>query len=227
MYKDCHIKRVKTLFKQAARHKKPWRYEEYLKKINNIRPASHKFIRKIRIMQGNFPTDQVSNRMTRNNRNRNNQPATAEEVSADDFHYEELTLEQVVALHQERWAQYIDGSLNRWGIMTSNDLESLNNVFMIARQLSVCAIVENTWHKCVEWFYKRREIAAAWEAQGLVFSQKVTELIKHHDYNERTYDVIPLDWGINNYDVYNRNGLIETVIFDTYIIFYSTSKFKQ
>jgi hypothetical protein len=30
---------------------------------------------------------------------------------------------------------------------------------------------------------------------------------------------IPLDWGINNYDVYNRNELIETVIFYTYISF--------
>jgi hypothetical protein len=112
--------------------------------------------------------------------------------------------------------------------MTSNGSESmLNNVFRITRQLPVCAIIENTWHKCVEWFYKRREITAAWETQGLVFSQKVTELMKHCGDKGITYDVIPLDWGINNYDVYNRNRLIETVIFDTYIDFYSTSKFKQ
>jgi hypothetical protein len=178
-------------------------------------------------MQGNLLTYQVSNRRTRNNRNRNNQPATAEEVSAEKFHYEELTPEQVVALHQERWAQHLDRDLNRWGIMISNGSKSLNNVFRIARQLSVCAIVENTWHKCVEWFYKRRELIAAWEAQGLVFSQKVTELIKHRDDKRRTCDVIQLDWGINSYDVYNRSGLIEMVIFDTYIIFYSISKFKQ
>jgi hypothetical protein len=59
------------------------------------------------------------------------------------------------------------------------------------------------------------------------FLQKFTELIKHRGDKGRTYDVIPLDLGINNYDVYNRNGLIETVIFDPYIIFYSTSKFEQ
>jgi hypothetical protein len=169
----------------------------------------------------------VSNRKTRNNRNRNNQPAAAEEVSAEEFHYEELIPEQVAALHQERWAQHLDGGLNRWGIMTSNGSESLNNVFRIARQLSICAIVENTWHKCVEWFYQRRQIAAAWETQGLVFSQKVTKMIKHRGDKGRTYDVIPLDWGINNYDVYNRNGLIETVIFYAYIIFYLILKFKQ
>jgi hypothetical protein len=83
--------------------------------------------------------------------------------------------------------------------MISNGSESLN-VFRIVRQLSVCAIVENTWHKCVEWFYNRQEVAAAWETQGLVFSQFVTELIKHYSDKRRTCDVILLDWGINNYD---------------------------
>jgi hypothetical protein len=126
----------------------------------------------------------------------------------------------VTTLHQERWVQHLDEGLNQWGIMTSNDSESLNNVFRIARQLPICAIVENTWHKCVEWFYQRRQIAAAWETQGLVFSQKVTEMIKYHGDKGRTYDVIPLDWGINNYDVYNRNDLIGVIIFYAYIIFY-------
>jgi hypothetical protein len=55
----------------------------------------------------------MSNIMTRNNINRNNQPITAEEVSTEKFHYEELTLKQVTALHQERWSQYIDDGLNR------------------------------------------------------------------------------------------------------------------
>jgi hypothetical protein len=128
-------------------------------------------------VQENLPTKLVSNRRTRNNRNRNNQPAATEEMSAEEFHYEELTPEQVAALHQERWTQHLDGGLNRWGIMTSNGSESLNNVFRIARQLLVCAIVENMWHKCVEWFYQRQQITAICEAQGLVFSQKVTEML--------------------------------------------------
>jgi hypothetical protein len=62
VYKDCHMKRIKAFFKQAARHKKPWRCEKYMKKINNIRPASYKFVRKVGIMQGNLPTEQVSNK---------------------------------------------------------------------------------------------------------------------------------------------------------------------
>jgi hypothetical protein len=83
VYNDCHMKRIKTIFKQTARHKKPWRCEKYMKKINNIRPTSYKFVRKIEIMQENLPTEQVSNRRTQNNKNRNNQPVTAEEVSAE------------------------------------------------------------------------------------------------------------------------------------------------
>jgi hypothetical protein len=73
------MKRVKTLFKHAVKHKKPWRCEKFLKKNNNIRPASHKYIRKAEIIQENLsmnvasvPTEQVSNKRIRNNKNRNN-----------------------------------------------------------------------------------------------------------------------------------------------------------
>jgi hypothetical protein len=68
-----------------------------MKKINNIKPASYKFVKKAEIMQENLLTEQVSNRRTRNNKKCNNQPTTTEE-----FHYEELTPEQVVALHLNR-----------------------------------------------------------------------------------------------------------------------------
>jgi hypothetical protein len=112
VYKDYHMKRIKTLFKQAVRHTNSWRCEEYMKKINNIRPTSYKFVRKVEIMQENLPTEQVSNRRTWNNRNRNNQPNATEEVSAEEFHYEELTPEQVATLHQERWVQHLDDGFN-------------------------------------------------------------------------------------------------------------------
>jgi hypothetical protein len=40
--------------------------------------------------------------MIQNNRNHNNQPTIAEEVLAEEFYYEELTPDQVAALHQKR-----------------------------------------------------------------------------------------------------------------------------
>jgi hypothetical protein len=39
----------------------------------------------------------------------------------------------MTVLHQERCAQYLDGGLNRWGILISNGSKLLNNVFMVAR----------------------------------------------------------------------------------------------
>jgi hypothetical protein len=51
-----------------------------MKKNNNIRSVSYKFIRKAKIMQKNLITEQVSNKMTQNNTNNNNQLAAAEKV---------------------------------------------------------------------------------------------------------------------------------------------------
>jgi hypothetical protein len=66
----------------------------------------------------------------------------------------------------------------------------------------------------------------AWESQDLLFSQKVIELIKHHGDKVRTYDIIPLNWGINNYDVYNRNELYRDDNILYLYNFYFNSKFK-
>jgi hypothetical protein len=53
------MKRVKIIFKQPIRHKKPWNCEKFLKKINNIRPTSHKYIRNAEIIRENLPMNAV------------------------------------------------------------------------------------------------------------------------------------------------------------------------
>jgi hypothetical protein len=65
--------------------------------------------------------------------NHNNKTTAAEEMWVEEFHYEELTPDQVAALHKERWVQHLDRGLNWWGIMISNGSESLNNMFKNAR----------------------------------------------------------------------------------------------
>jgi hypothetical protein len=72
-----------------------------------------------------------------------------------------LTIDTIVdqndkeKINPNRWAQCKDKRY-RWGIMTSNGLESLNRVFKTCRCLLVVAIVEGTWYKCVNWFDERR-----------------------------------------------------------------------
>ena len=47
----------------------------------------------------------------------------------------------------------------RYGIMTTNSLESFNRVFTRVRSLPVFRIVEFSFHKCNEYFVKRWELA--------------------------------------------------------------------
>jgi hypothetical protein len=52
-----------------------------------------------------------------------------EQVSTEEFRYEELIPDQMDALHQERWVQYLDGGLNRWGIMINNYFQKHRTTF--------------------------------------------------------------------------------------------------
>ncbi|XP_078179604.1 uncharacterized protein LOC144573725 [Carex rostrata] len=72
--------------------------------------------------------------------------------------------------------QALDGGF-RWGIMTTNGSESLNNVFRSSRRLPVAAIIEDTFYKCQQWFAQRRAKAQFEASQGQQFSCRVHELI--------------------------------------------------
>jgi len=65
----------------------------------------------------------------------------------------------------------------RWGIMTTNGSESLNNVFKQSRKLPVSAIIEDTFYKCVKWFVQRKEKAEACRDEGQIFSTRVHRML--------------------------------------------------
>jgi hypothetical protein len=50
--------------------------------------------------------------------------------------------------------------------MMTNGSESLNNVFIIAQWFMICALMEKTLYKCVEWFIERRGVGVEWQDQG-------------------------------------------------------------
>jgi len=65
----------------------------------------------------------------------------------------------------------------RWGIMTTNGSESLNNVFKFSRRLPVVALVEDTYYKCLAWFRDRQEKAMARLASQQLWSERVEKLL--------------------------------------------------
>ena len=54
----------------------------------------------------------------------------------------------------------------RWGILTTNGSESLNNVFRKSRRLPVTAIVDDTFYKVNDWFCERRNLVESLIAEG-------------------------------------------------------------
>ncbi|TVU18456.1 hypothetical protein EJB05_34558, partial [Eragrostis curvula] len=76
----------------------------------------------------------------------------------------------------EKIFQCMDGGY-RWGIMTSNGSESLNNVFKKSRRLPVTATVEETFNKCLEWFVDRRRSSLDLVNSKKLWSQRIDNLL--------------------------------------------------
>jgi hypothetical protein len=60
---------------------------------------------------------------------------------------------------RDKWALAFDVGGLRYGVMTTNSLESLNKVFKGIRAVPVSGIVEYSFRKCNEYFVNRWNIA--------------------------------------------------------------------
>jgi SWIM zinc finger len=73
--------------------------------------------------------------------------------------------------------------------MISNGSESLNRIFKICRCLSVVAIVEGTWYKCINWFDERRNRSMVLVNGKKVWSTKVTKKLNKRAGKSRPHRV--------------------------------------
>jgi hypothetical protein len=73
--------------------------------------------------------------------------------------------------------------------MTSNAAESLNNIFKEACGLPICAIVEATYYKFLEWFNKRSEHACNLHYTCQLFSERMTKILEKHAAHAAVLDV--------------------------------------
>ena len=172
------------MFRRAVKHKKPWRFNEELQRLKGMKKEAYDYVTRFGAVR------RVMDSST-------NQPIP----EGEEWEY-----------HFEKWAQCHDGGLHRWGILTTNGSESLNNVYRVARQLPICAIVERTFYKAVEWYHQRRKVADEWHERGLQFPPKIMETIRRRGEKGRKHRVIPLAYEPHNFEVINTNAIIEQVL---------------
>lgn len=112
--------------------------------------------------------------------------------------------------HPELWSLSHDGG-RRWGIMTTNGPESLNNVFKEARELPVTSLVEVTFYKCVRYFFERKQKAQEIVDNHFVYSKHTTDLIERRRLKENTHTVHPFR-PEQRYEVITPERLVGTTI---------------
>ena len=110
----------------------------------------------------------------------------------------------------EKNFQTCDGGY-RWGIMTTNGSESLNNVFRMSRRLHVSAIVEDTFYKCNKWFVDRRKRAMDLADAEQRWSERVEKKLKKRWIKAARMNVVSYVHGEGQYQVSSPDEYIPVV----------------
>jgi hypothetical protein len=95
--------------------------------------------------------------------------------------------------------------------MTTNGSESLNNVFRVARQLQVTAVVEHTFYKIVDWYFKRGQVAQQWLQNGMRYSANILSVLEYRTRKAKEHRVIPMGGLHNIFEVIVHDGVVRTV----------------
>ena len=107
----------------------------------------------------------------------------------------------------EKLYQAMDGG-HRWGIMTTNGSESLNNVFKLTRRLPITAIVQDTFYKMTSWFCERRKKAQVALKHSQMWSNTVSLLLQKRNNKSLNMIVIPYNMTHDVYEVIVRGEKI-------------------
>ncbi|CAJ2648315.1 unnamed protein product [Trifolium pratense] len=91
-----------------------------------------------------------------------------------------------------KWTQAFDEG-RRWGHMTTNLAESMNNVFKGIRNEPITALVQSTFYKCVVLFQRRATESAAVLQSGQQYSEACQKRIKEAMHKANSHQVIAFD----------------------------------
>jgi hypothetical protein len=95
-------------------------------------------------------------------------------------------------LPKEKWAQAYDAG-RRWGHMTSNLVESMNNIYKGIRNMPISAMVKATYYRTAALFALRGHEAGATIGSGAQFAEKCMDLIKEEVSKSTTHEVTHFD----------------------------------
>ncbi|PNX59609.1 receptor-like protein kinase HSL1, partial [Trifolium pratense] len=91
-----------------------------------------------------------------------------------------------------KWTQAFDEG-RRWGHMTTNLAESMNNVFKGIRNEPITALVQSTFYKCVVLFQRRATESAAVLQSGQQYSEACQKRIEEAMHKANSHQVIAFD----------------------------------
>ncbi|XP_021761562.1 uncharacterized protein LOC110726393 [Chenopodium quinoa] len=115
------------------------------------------------------------------------------------------SLQYIMDVSFPRWSLF-HGAGRRYGICTTNFLETFNNVFKGARFLPIMSLVELTFHRVNKYFNIRRDSSFSRRADGYAYSPKVTSILEKNNGKAEyhTVDVYSRQRGI--YQVKTHRG---------------------
>ncbi|XP_071705394.1 uncharacterized protein [Rutidosis leptorrhynchoides] len=105
-----------------------------------------------------------------------------------------------------KWTLYRDNDHRRWGNLTTNIAETLNNFVRHARMMPIKASIDYTFHYTREHFNTQETTAHEWQAP---LSKTMWEQFQDHDKLASTYTVACYDFPTGVYKVqstYQRSG---------------------
>lgn len=107
------------------------------------------------------------------------------------------------------WAQCEDGG-RRYGIMTTNGPECLNNIFKGICELPITAMVELTFHKSAKYFAGRKEAVSTIQADKQFWSNKVMVILESRKVKASKHEITGCHIGTGIHEVHTKTEIVDS-----------------
>jgi MULE transposase domain/SWIM zinc finger len=107
------------------------------------------------------------------------------------------------------WAQCEDGG-RRYGIMTTNGPECLDNIFKGICELPITAMVELTFHKSAKYFADRKEAISKIQADKQFWSNKVITILEAKKVKASKHEITGCHFGTGIHEIKTKTKIVDS-----------------